>query len=76
MHREQSLSCPVTSAPPAERRRRGLLAALIEAHALWQQRRRLPQLDDHLLRDMGITRAEAEAEAARKPWDAPRHWSR
>ena len=76
MHREQSLCRPPACASPAHRRRRGLLAALIEAHALWQQRRRLPQLDDHLLRDMGITRAEAEAEAARKPWDAPSHWSR
>jgi uncharacterized protein YjiS (DUF1127 family) len=37
-------------------------------------RRSLALLDDHLLADIGITRAEAEHEAARPLWDAPAHW--
>ena len=38
----------------------------------WETRRRtrmhLLELDDHLLRDVGLTRAQAEAEAARSFW--------
>lgn len=34
------------------------------------QRRRLADLPDHILADIGITRAEAEAEARRPFWDA------
>ena len=47
---------------------------------LWQllgvarQRRALARLDDHALDDIGITRAQARAEAARPIWDAPAHW--
>ena len=40
--------------------------------SLAQQSLRL--LDDHLLRDIGVTRAEALSEADRAPWDAPAHW--
>jgi uncharacterized protein YjiS (DUF1127 family) len=39
-----------------------------------RSRRDLRRLDDHLLRDIGLTRHEAETEAARAPWDAPQHW--
>ena len=41
---------------------------------LWRQRRALAQLDAHRLDDIGLTRAEAQAEAARPIWDAPAHW--
>jgi uncharacterized protein YjiS (DUF1127 family) len=41
---------------------------------LTQSRKALRKLDDHLLRDIGLTRAEAEAEASRPVWDAPLHW--
>lgn len=66
--------CP--SAVPA---RAGLLARLrpgrlLLALAMHRQRARLSQLDDHLLRDIGLTRAEAAAEASRPVWDAPAHW--
>jgi uncharacterized protein YjiS (DUF1127 family) len=44
--------------------------------ALTRSRRSLRRLDDHLLRDIGLTRAEAEAEATRALWDAPAHWKR
>jgi uncharacterized protein YjiS (DUF1127 family) len=43
---------------------------------LIRSRRALRRLDDHLLRDIGLTRHEAETEAARAPWDAPLHWRR
>jgi uncharacterized protein YjiS (DUF1127 family) len=42
--------------------------------ALARSRRSLLKLDDHLLRDIGLTRAEALAEAERASWDAPSHW--
>lgn len=35
-----------------------------------RERRELMQFDDHLLRDIGITRAEALAEAAKPFWRA------
>lgn len=50
----------------------GLLALLSGA----RQRRHLARLDDHLLRDIGLSRAEASAEASRMIWDAPAHWTR
>lgn len=44
---------------------------LLTAYQVWTERRTLQQLDDALLRDMGLTRAAAEHEASRPPWDAP-----
>ena len=41
---------------------------------LWQerasQRRRLAELDGHMLKDLGITRGEAQMEAAKPFWQA------
>jgi uncharacterized protein YjiS (DUF1127 family) len=48
---------------------------LLAAADLARSRRSLTYLDDHLLRDIGLTRAEAAAEAERAPWDAPSHWT-
>jgi len=52
----------------------GFLASLIEAPFVWlervQDRRRMADLDDHLLRDIGLSRAEAERVAARPFWRA------
>lgn len=44
--------------------------------ALWRERRALASLDDHLLRDIGKTRAEVDREASRPAWDAPSRWLR
>ena len=51
-----------------------LPALVLGLAALARSRRRLIDLDDHLLRDIGLDRAEALAEAARPLWDAPSHW--
>ena len=38
-----------------------------------QERRALAQMDSRMLADIGLSRAQAEAEINRKPWDiAPR----
>lgn len=51
------------------------LPAILAGHvALTRSRRDLRRLDDHLLHDIGLSRADAEAEATRAPWDAPSHW--
>ncbi|WP_374431688.1 DUF1127 domain-containing protein [Tabrizicola sp.] len=50
------------------------LARLIAIEAMARSRRSLARLDDHLLRDIGLTRAEAEAEAEKSAWDSPLHW--
>ena len=50
----------------------GFLASVFDAPFIWlgraQERRRLAELDDHLLRDIGLTRAEAEQAATRPFW--------
>lgn len=68
---------PETLIRPASRSPRpSLLARLRHALAVSRSRHALTRLDDHLLRDIGLTRDVAEAEARRKDWDAPPHWRR
>lgn len=38
---------------------------------LWRERRDLERLDAHLLKDIGVSPAEAFREAARPFWDVP-----
>ncbi|WP_238364212.1 DUF1127 domain-containing protein [Mesobacterium pallidum] len=57
-------------APARAPRRMGLIAML----ALHRQRRQLAKLDAAALRDIGVSREAAKAEATRAPWDAPAHW--
>jgi uncharacterized protein YjiS (DUF1127 family) len=45
--------------------RDGFVAWLVHLDAVHRQRHDLAQLDDHLLRDIGVTRAEVERELAR-----------
>ena len=52
------------------RRKIGLLGYI----SLYRQRRALAALDDTRLADLGLSRHEADAEAARPVWDAPSHW--
>lgn len=60
---------------PARRTRpAGFVRGLLRMLALHRQRARLGQLDDRMLRDIGLTRHQACREAARPPWDVPAHW--
>ena len=54
----------------------GIIGRFAPAHwiALRRQRRQLAELEDHQLADIGVSRAEAKAEAARPAWDVPAHW--
>jgi uncharacterized protein YjiS (DUF1127 family) len=47
---------------------RGWLIALARMHERSCQRRTLRDLDDHLLRDIGVTREQAEGEAHKPFW--------
>lgn len=60
----------------AARVRRAPFKALARMFAVARQRRALADLDDHLLRDIGVSPEEARKEAARPMWDAPDHWLR
>lgn len=50
-----------------------LLRYALEAR---KQRKMLEKLDETALCDIGLTRAEAEAEARRPIWDVPAGWRR
>ena len=60
----------------AVRPRGPTLSGLVRAYAAWQQRKRLATLDDATLRDIGLTREQARAEATRPVWNAPAQWLR
>ena len=51
-----------------------VFARIGAAFTVWQQRRALAELPDHLREDVGLTRAEAHREANRPLWDVPDHW--
>jgi uncharacterized protein YjiS (DUF1127 family) len=63
--------CCTPSKPQAQR---SIWAQMMQAVGLARQRRTLAALDPHMLRDIGITPDEAQAEAAKPLWDVPRHW--
>jgi uncharacterized protein YjiS (DUF1127 family) len=53
-----------------------LLRRLLGAMLMQRSRMRLRDLDDHLLRDIGLDRATARREADQPGWNAPDHWLR
>lgn len=54
-----------------------LVLALLRWHEVAQQRRRLLSLDDRMLKDIGITRADATREGSRPFWNPPgADWTR
>ncbi len=71
MHSPSVLSA--RSAVPALSR---LWAAVFLGHAAWKQRQHLRDLDDAALADIGLTRLDAEREAARSIWNVPLNWRR
>ena len=54
----------------------GLVARTKTAFSVWRERQHLSRLDDHLLKDIGKSRAQAMTEADRAIWDAPDRWLR
>ena len=52
------------------------IETLAHMHAVWRQRQALKHLDEAALRDIGVTRRQARAEAGRAIWDAPLSWHR
>jgi uncharacterized protein YjiS (DUF1127 family) len=52
------------------------LSAVWHALSMQRQRRKLARLDARALDDIGLTREQAEAEAARYIWDAPEFWQK
>ncbi|WP_419900007.1 DUF1127 domain-containing protein [Roseomonas sp. USHLN139] len=66
------------SAPAVQRaaapvaRQAGWIAVLGHCLRMMRTRQHLAELDAHLLRDIGLSRPEAEAELRRAPWDAAR----
>lgn len=60
------------SRPAPAPRLRGVWKRLLLAHQARRQRMKLSQLDDARLADIGLTRDQAVAEAAR--WDVPTNW--
>lgn len=72
------MSTPTTSLATRARQMRALspLRRWIGLITLRRSRHRLGQLDDHLLRDIGISPDHARAEAARPLWDVPPTWRR
>lgn len=58
----------------ASRRNLSVLRILERLIGIARQRRHLSRLDDAALRDVGLTKSEANAEANRGFWDAPSNW--
>lgn len=52
----------------------GALPYLRLAPSIAASRARLVEMDDAMLADIGLTRGEALAEAARPIWDVPANW--
>jgi len=59
-----------TQTPHAPRRTSGI--SIFSMLAIYRQRRALARLDSAALKDIGLTCAEARAEANRPIWDMPR----
>ena len=53
---------------------RRLFDRLQATRILYKQRKALALLDDAMLRDIGVNREQANSEANRPVWDAPKHW--
>lgn len=61
---------------PVQPRHKGLIDMIMTWTAVSRQRRKLSEMSDSQLDDIGISRSEALREAERAPWDAPTHWFR
>lgn len=64
----------VSTRPYASAPRVSVLRAVWTALQVKRQRSQLAHLDDAMLRDIGLTRREAQEEAQRPVWDVPHMW--
>ncbi|MCB1334689.1 MAG: DUF1127 domain-containing protein [Roseivivax sp.] len=64
----------VLSSSLPQRRRFSLLARLLNLDTAYRQRAQVERLDEHLLQDMGLTRADLRAAVESGAWDAPESW--
>ncbi len=62
--------------PLARNTRPALLGTVLKAFSIWRERQTLRDLDDHILKDIGVTRDDADVETKRPVWDAPNRWMR
>lgn len=62
--------------PLARHNRQGLLGVVLKALSIYEERQTLRTLDDHLLRDIGVSHTDAVRETKRAVWDAPNRWVR
>jgi len=53
---------------------RSVMSSIRQVFAVAHQRRQLRALDEHLLEDIGISRAQALEEGRQTAWSAPIHW--
>lgn len=49
-------------------------ARIAQSYGIWRQRQALKRLDAAALRDIGVSRYQADAESRRSIWDAPDTW--
>lgn len=61
----------VAAARPRKAATGGVLGRVARWLAVSDERRRLARADDRMLKDIGVSRADAQAEAARPFWDLP-----
>lgn len=54
--------------------RKTLVSRVFLFLSILRERNQLKHLDAHLLKDIGITKAQAHQEADRPVWDAPHRW--
>ncbi len=63
------------NAPVAAPKATGFFTLISQMIALHKQRKALADMDDAQLHDLGLSFAEAQAEAARPAWDVPATWT-
>ncbi|MGC1496425.1 MAG: DUF1127 domain-containing protein [Sulfitobacter sp.] len=63
-----------TTCPPRAPRSQTLVQIITRAYRLWCTRRALAALGPEQLKDVGVSRAEANREAQRAVWDVPANW--
>ena len=62
--------------PLSRHTRPALLGVVLKAYSIWRERQQLSALDEHMLKDVGLTRFDVETETKRPIWDAPNRWMR